>query len=311
MFISLTFSIKYYRTRTEGLPEDQIADPIYNLLRKISIDGQAKHTIGNVPSHRSRCRIKAGSSPVAVKCVGERIKIFARYDVLRREKIKYPVACVAVSVKHYREIGIIKPDIRRDGVELNAGDPLEAGHVLTIDFFSLLDLPVEMPQIADAHGGTEFIHFGIASNVRHTFRPVDAEIFQIVQFCFESIVPVTDGSSFNGVKDFCCVEGEHGRIPEVCRTDAVFRHPKGVRGIIDHLEVVLFCKSTDGLYIAEIAVNMNGENGDRTIRDQRFDLRYVDRVVHRSMSQKTGVHPQRTMACVVEAKVNGVVMTSP
>ena len=125
-----------------------------------------------------------------------------------------------------------------------------------------------MAQVAQPHCGTEFVQLCIPTDVRNTFGTVDAEVFQIVELGLQRIVRIANSAAFNGVEDFCGMEGEHGGVSKISGTDAVFCHAKGMCGVINHFKGMPPGNRFDGVCIAKVAVNMDRKNGNGFFGDE-------------------------------------------
>ena len=146
---------------------------------------------------------------------------------------------------------------------------------------ALFEPGVQVAEIAQAHGRAELVHLGVAADEGHLLRAVDAEVFQVADALAQGGVGKAQGAALDAVKDLGGVEGEHGGIPEAGGADTVLRHPEGVGRVIDDLEAVLLRDAVDGLRVAEIAVDMDGQDGDGLVGDQGLDLLRVDGIALR------------------------------
>ena len=209
---------------------------------------------------------------IAFKGVCERVKILAGDDVLLRQTVIDLVAGVFVAVEDHRVVGVVEADARGDAVDAQAGDADKISVIALGDGSALVDLPVQVPQVADAHGGAELVHLGVAAHIGGRFRPVDAEVFQVAQPLQHLRAPHAHRPALDGVEDLGGVEGEHGRVPEIGGADAVFLHGEGVGRIVDDGQAVLFRKGADGVHVAEISVDVHRHNGDGFVGDERLDL---------------------------------------
>ena len=139
---------------------------------------------------------------------------------------------------------------------------------------------IQMTEIAQPHRGMELAHFCVSAGTDDPLRTAYAEILEVIHAFPERRVSADHRAALHGVEHLRRVEGEHGRIAEVCGTDAIFLHAEGVRGVVDHLEVVFFRDRSDRARVAEVAVDVHGDDGGGLGRDERFNLRRVHRVGH-------------------------------
>ena len=93
------------------------------------------------------------------------------------------IAVITVAVKQDREVGVIGFYTRLDRTETDTGDIIQTAEIVRMNCFPFPDFTVQMTEQTETHRGTEFVHFCIAADVRNLFRTMNAEIFQIVQFC--------------------------------------------------------------------------------------------------------------------------------
>ena len=86
---------------------DHLTDPVDLFGREIGIQRQGQHTLGHVFGDRCRIRVKAGTSPVAVKGIGNGVEVFAGDDILLAESIKDLVAVILVAVEDHGEVCVV------------------------------------------------------------------------------------------------------------------------------------------------------------------------------------------------------------
>ena len=224
--------------------------------------------IGGMLRDRRCTYVETGTAAVAVKSGCERIEILAGDDIFRGKQVIDFIAGVTIAVKQHREVGVIGLYTGHDRTEADAGNAFQAGKITGMDGFPFPDFTVQMTEQTETHGSAEFIHFRIAADVRNFFRPVNAEVFQIIQLGAEGRIPVADGAAFNGVENLGGMEGKHGGIAETSGADTVFYHAEGVSGIIDNFEMMPGGDSRNGFDIAEVAVDMHREDGNGFIRNE-------------------------------------------
>ena len=151
---------------------------------------------------------------------------------------------------------------------------------MRVDGLALRDPVAQMPQVAQAHRRAELVHLGVAADEGHLLRPVDAEILEVADALAERRVAVAEGAALDGVEDLGRMEGEHGRVPEAGGADPVPLHTEGVGRVIDDLETVRLRNAGDRIHIAQAAVDVDGQDRDRFLGDERFDLSGVDGIAH-------------------------------
>ena len=148
---------------------------------------------------------------------------------------------------------------------------------------ALLDLSIQMPQVAKSHRRLEFIHLGVGADRVHNDLIADSEILKTVQVLLQSALLSVKAYSaaLDRMEHLRCVEAEHGRIPERRHTASLVRNAKRMRRIVNHFQMMLFGDRLDRLHITEIAVDMHRYDRAGLVRDQRLDLGDVHRVVLR------------------------------
>ena len=137
-----------------------------------------------------------------------------------------------------------------------------------------------MAEVAQAHGRAELVHLGVAADEGDLLGPVDAEVFEVADALAQGVAPIAERAALDGVEDLGGVEGEHRGVPEAGGADAVLRHAEGVGRVVDDLQAVRLRDAFDGIDIAEVAVDVDGQDGDGAVGDQRLDLRGVEGVGH-------------------------------
>ena len=269
----------YMSPRKAALPENDIADAVDLGEAQIGVEGEGQHAFGDVLCDRGTVRVKAGPPAVALKRVGDGVEVFSGDDAMPAQTVKYLVARVFISVKYDGEVGVVRPYALLRGVEAYAGHAAETLPVAFVNGFALLDPDLEMAQVAQAHCGAELVHFRVAADIFHVLGPLNAEILQILDALVQSLVPEAERAALDGVEYLGGVEGEHGRVAENGGADAVFRHAEGVGRIVDDLQAVLFCYAVDSVDVAEVAVDMYGQDRDRLVAYQSLDFGRVNGVV--------------------------------
>ena len=229
---------------------------------------------------RDRCcsGIKAGAAAVTVKGGCKRVEILARYDVFCGKQVINLIAGITVTVEQHRKVGVIGFHTRQNRTEADTGDAFQTAEVTRMDSFPFPDFSVQMAEQTETHGGAEFVHLRIAADIRNLLGAVNAEVFQVVQLCAQGGIAVADGTAFNGMENLGCMEGEHRGVSEAGGTDAVFHNTEGMGGIVNDFQMMAGGNIRNGFGVAEVAVDMHGEDGNGFIRDESFDFGSVDGV---------------------------------
>ena len=149
------------------------------------------------------------------------------------------------------------------------------------DGFALLNFLIHMPQVAQPHGGTKFIHLGICTNQFHIFRTLDAKVFQQRNLPDQVRIFCADSSAFNGMEHLGRMEADTAGVAKVHDALASTGFAKSVCRVIDHFQVMLVRNLLNGFNITYIAIDMNRHDGTGTIRDQIFDLFRIHRKIVR------------------------------
>ena len=168
------------------------------------------------------------------------------------------------------------------GLRIHQPDPSNAREPLAVallDLPPLRDLPVQVAQVAHAHGGAELVHLGVPADILYVLRRGDPEVLPLVEHRVERRVLEADGTPLDGVEDLGGVEAEHGRVAKACDGDAVPLHSEGMGRIVDHLEAVSVRDPLDRVHVAEVAVDMHGDDRAGSRRDQPLHAFGVDGVV--------------------------------
>lgn len=79
------------------------------------------------------------------------------------------------------------------------------------------------------------------------------------------------GSAFDGVVDFCGVEGECGHVAGFEDAAAVDFYAECVGGVVDDFEAVFVGYGLDGVDVAGFAVDVDGHDGCGLGGDGCFD----------------------------------------
>ena len=103
-----------------------------------------------------------------------------------------------------------------------------------------------------------------------------AEVFQVVELPDHGGVAVAHRAALYGVEHLRGVEGEYGRVAEIGRADAVLFNAECVRRVVEYAQAVPFRDGVDSLCMAEISVNVDGQDGRGPLGDEGVELRLVD-----------------------------------
>lgn len=158
-------------------------------------------------------------------------------------------------------------------LRLNEADPVDVPEALAVallDSRPPLNLLVDMTQVAHAHRRTELVHLGVAAHVLDVLGARDAEILPLVEHGVEGWVAEAHRAALNGVEDLRGVEGEHRGVAEGGCGDAVPAHPEGVCRVVDDPKAVFVGDPLDGVHVAEVAVDVHGDDCAGARGDQVF-----------------------------------------
>ena len=89
---------------------------------------------------------------------------------------------------------------------------------------------------------------------------MDTKVFQVVNSVSESGVFKADRTALNSVEYLCSVEAEAGNIAVRAYALALVSFAESMCGIVDNFKTVLICDALYLLDIADISVNVNGND---------------------------------------------------
>ena len=218
-----------------------------------------------------------------VACIG----IDARIEILPGMNavfLKIPVNLISAESKLMesdRHIGIVKLDIMITKRQQNPRNIAEHFHIPLKNRLALLNPCIHMPEIAKSHRSAKFIHFTIGTDRSNLLLTQDTEIFKLIQLFHKFLIRLSrrNGSTLYGIKHLGCMEGKHRSVSVGADPLAIITLPKGMRGIINHLEMMLVRNFLYIMHCTDIAVYMHRHNSARFRCDQRFQLIYINCII--------------------------------
>ena len=140
-----------------------------------------------------------------------------------------------------------------------------------------------MPEIAQSHGGAEFIELCVGAAGLNIIIPAYPEVLQEIYLLTEIsfFIIITYRSALYGIKNLCGVEAEAGSVPVGSYAPSLIAYTKSVGSIIYHLKPVFFGYPVYFLNVADIPVYVHRKDRTGLIGDQILDLIGIDGIVLR------------------------------
>ena len=240
--------------------KNDIADEIDLFLFKIRVERQSEYLLADLQGDGGIVGIEFAVE--AVECVGERVEILSCENIVF---CKHAVYLVTVTAELFRfddnwEICVIGFYIGRVLIQSDALGDVKAFVITLNNCAALVYLVINMAEVAYAHSGTEFVHLCVCAYGFNDLGTVDTEVFQVVDSVSESGVFKADSTALDGVEYLCSVEAEAGNIAVRAYALALVSFAESMCGIVDNFKTVLICDALYLLDIADISVNVNGND---------------------------------------------------
>lgn len=130
----------------------------------------------------------------------------------------------------------------------------------------------DAPQAAEPHQGLELVHLGVGADIHALRLGFDGEVSELEEPLLDRGVPEDEQSALAGVEELGGMEGEHRHVAAEADGAAAMGHPKRMRGVVDDGDAILFGEPPEAVDIADVAVDVDGDNGLGARRHQPLRL---------------------------------------
>ena len=154
-------------------------------------------------------------------------------------------------------------------------------HITLHHFPAFPNLLIHMAEVAQAHGGLELVHLGIATHPDHMVLVHNPVILQTVKPVVHPFLGKRHRAALDGVKHLGGMKAENTGVSELGHAFSLIPLPKGMGRIINHLQAMLFGNGPNPLHITDIAVHMDRDDGRCAFCDQGLYFVRVHGIVRR------------------------------
>ncbi len=175
-----------------------------------------------------------------------------------------------------REIGMVVMGLGA------AFDAMDSGHISKACPIGAVNLAssgkglIDVFELEQAKGRVEFAHLAVDARGHYSGFVDKAEVLQIIDVLLGLGIGAHDRAALEGGEHLGGMEAQDGEVAMLEQAFTLVLDAKGMRRVINDLQVVVVGNGLNSLNVAGVAVHMDRQNGSGLWSDGGFDLVWVD-----------------------------------